>query len=86
MSFLKKLFGLHHGQKPSAYGHHGSGLVFVNTAGRAGCPTCGELNDARARFCQQCGKSMSPEPVACQKCGHPQQPGSKFCTQCGQAT
>jgi membrane protease subunit (stomatin/prohibitin family) len=90
MGFLDKLFGLHHGRKFSEGGHHGSGHdsshAYSNSTGRLSCPTCGESNDAHARFCQQCGKSMLPEPRTCQQCGHPQKSGAKFCTQCGQAS
>lgn len=49
-------------------------------AGAAGCPTCGEANDAGQRFCGQCGATLSQ---TCAACGEDNPPGFRFCGACG---
>ncbi|VAX40799.1 hypothetical protein MNBD_PLANCTO03-2155 [hydrothermal vent metagenome] len=52
-------------------GLHGSGV---------GCASCGEPNDAEARFCDSCG---TPLDTTCPACQTANDADAKFCDSCG---
>ncbi|MBT7167155.1 MAG: zinc-ribbon domain-containing protein [Victivallales bacterium] len=61
----------------------GEGLRSGMNAADAGvqrCPSCGESNEANAKFCKSCGVPMAK---ACGACGEANDPDAKFCDNCG---
>ncbi len=46
------------------------------------CPSCGEANDADAKFCDACGEAL-PTSVVCGRCSQANDPDAKFCDNCG---
>lgn len=47
------------------------------------CPSCKEMNPAKAKFCLSCGAKMAVEEGVCPDCGERIIPGAKFCLNCG---
>lgn len=49
------------------------------------CPSCNEINPAKAKFCMECGttKPVIPKEWTCPNCGEVNPPKAKFCMECG---
>lgn len=86
MSFLKYLFGGHHGSN-NGRNHENYNAHFQSSSNKyfnkqqLKCQNCSGLNDPQSRFCQQCGISIAD--IACTNCNQTLAAGSQFCNKCG---
>ncbi|NOX89369.1 MAG: zinc-ribbon domain-containing protein [Calditrichaeota bacterium] len=49
------------------------------------CPSCGAVNDKKAKFCVKCGTALpeAPDGIKCKSCGTLNDLASRFCKNCG---